>query len=148
MARGVPAEVVVDHRIETALQVDPLREAIGGHQHRCFGFLRIKGLRLQRRNPFHPLLGRQLTGDRPNHGAALGQGCGELFCQVVGSGAEAAEDHRPVALAQQLLHLPHQLLQLGVFGGAPQPLGGFDQRLQVSAIGLHRQVPAGGGLLF
>jgi hypothetical protein len=66
----------------------------------------------------------------------------------VGGGAEAAEDHRPVALAQQLLHLPHQLPQLGVLAGAPQTLGRFDQRFEMGAIGLHRQVAAGCGLLF
>ena len=109
----------MDHRIEDVLQVDALREAVGGHQHR---HLAVRQFVLQLADALHPLLRWQITGDGHHHMGSLGQFLVQLLRQVVGGGPETAEDHWPEALRQQGLELFKKLLELGVVGLAAQAI--------------------------
>ena len=81
-----------------------------------------------------PLLRRQLSSNRPDRMAPFGQGLGELLRQVVGGWPEAAEDHRPIAIGQQCLHLADQLLELWVLGWALERLRSLDQIFEPAGI--------------
>ena len=89
----VPGQVVVEHGVEMVLEVDPLRQAVGGDQDPLLRAGQLLDL-------LPALLVAQGTRDRAHVGA--GQQLAELVGEVVGGVDEAAEDDRPVAVGEQL----------------------------------------------
>ena len=105
VAGRVPAQVVVQHRVEVLLQVDPFAQAVGGDQDPAW-------LSAQARHTRFPF-GR---GQRPRHGRDLdvfGQRRAQLFGDILGRGDEAAEDDGVETVLEQL---PDDLGGLGKFG--------------------------------
>ena len=143
VARGVPGEVVVHHRVEVLLEVDALAQAVGGHKD--------VPLRLaQGKHPPLPLLRRKLARHRLHHHVP-GKACAELLRHVVGRGDEAAEDHGAEPLFQERPDLLLRGLELGVLRsgealGLPRhvqeapPLGAL--RLPVPGVAARRHVHA------
>ncbi len=119
VAGGVPTEVVVDDRVEVALQVDALGEAVRADQHP----LRRLG---QVQDPLFAL-GR---GEGAGHGChfhALQAGAQRLG-HVLGGGDEAAEEDGVEASLHQFRHQRQGPLELGV--GLPAQLVGLARELQ------------------
>ena len=110
------------HGVEVLLQVDALAQAVGADQHAVLGgrLAELEDARLALRR-------RQQAGDALDldvlEALALGQRRAQTVGHVVGGRDEAAEDDRPVALAQQRLDDVGGLGQLGVALEALELLG-------------------------
>ena len=128
------------HRIKGVLQVDPLRQAVGGHQNRDF---LVGDLGFQLLDAQDAFFWWQITGDRRHHVAALWQCLFELLGEVVRRRPEAAEDHRAKAFLEQGIQLLDQLLELGVVCLAAQEIGSSDQILEVLRVFCNGQISTG-----
>ena len=109
----VPGEVVVDDRLEVGLEVNPLGEAVGGHE----DLRPLPGALDEPGDAGGPLVGGQLSRDHlDRHLRESGPQCGG---HVVGGLDEAAEDDGVEAgtallVLEQLLDLGNQQAELGV----------------------------------
>ena len=128
MAGGVPREVVVHDGGEAVLQVDALREAVGGDQQPGAVVL---GERVDAGFAF---FGGQGSGDGldPQAGVLGRQRGSEVLGEVVGGGDVAAEHDRVVAVGQQVVQQRYQPLELGVGFWALQGGGHRGQFAQAS----------------
>ena len=107
VARGVPRQVIVHHRVEVLLQVDALAEAVGADQHALFGLCQLGDARFA-----------FVRGQGAGHGSDfdVAQLLTQLLGDILGSWDEATEDNRIEAVADEGVNQADGLLQLFVPG--------------------------------
>ena len=123
VASGIPGEVVMDHRVEVALKVDALGQAIGCDEHG-------RDLPVEIREALHALfalVGGEFPGDDRDVRVASPEGVSQLGADVMGGGDVAAEHHRAEPVPHEFPDLCDERVELGIVAVTAQCIGAGDE---------------------